>query len=243
MKRISRLSLIAGMLFVSMPAWARLEQKADGQKSHKVNIGIKGGFNSSMYFTSHLQLGDQQISSTENWYKVGYWGAVFFRFNMHKHFIQPELTYNVSKGAILFDINSAQPDAPTQNANVNTILRSFDLPIFYGYNFIKKEVYGMSFFVGPKISYVWKENSKTDFTGFYRQNLSEEFYPLQYSAVVGLGVNISKIFFDFRYEIGLHNISKSITYTSQTGNGFVTKDDVTINRHKNVLSFSVGVMF
>ena len=63
------------------------------------------------------------------------------------------------------------------------------------------------------------------------------------TSVIGLGVNIANIFFDFRYEIGLTNISKSIIYEKDT-NGIISQEKgIFINRHRNVLSFSLGVIF
>ena len=63
------------------------------------------------------------------------------------------------------------------------------------------------------------------------------------SSVIGLGVNISNIFFDFRYEIGLTNISKEIIYEKNINGEISHEKGIVINRHKNVLSFSLGVIF
>lgn len=63
------------------------------------------------------------------------------------------------------------------------------------------------------------------------------------SSVIGLGVNIANIFFDFRYEIGLTNISKSIIYKKDTDGIMSQEKGIFINRHRNVLSFSLGVIF
>ncbi len=238
--------LVTGLLAASLPLQTYatpLGGKEPEEKENRVNVGIKGGFNSSMYFASHLEIEGEVMHSIENWYKVGYWGAVFFRFNMKRHFIQPELTFSVSKGSILFNRNQNHPDSENARADINTTIRSFDLPVLYGYNFIKKDEYGMSFFIGPKLSYVWSQKSDTEFSGFTQNNISEDLYPFHYSAVLGLGVNISNIFFDFRYETGLHNISKSITYTSEVNGITATQHNLIADRHKNVLSFSLGVMF
>lgn len=238
--------LITGLLTASLPLQtyaAPSDGTATEKKEKRTNVGIKGGFNSSMYFSSHLEVEGEVMNTTENWYKVGYWGAVFFRYNMKRHFIQPELTFSVSKGSIFFNRNQNHPDSENARADINTTIRSFDLPVLYGYNFIKKDEYGMSFFIGPKLSYVWSQKSDTEFSEFTQNNISEDLYPLHYSAVLGLGVNISNIFFDFRYEIGLHNISKSITYTSKVNGITTTEHNLIADRHKNVLSFSLGVMF
>ena len=61
----------------------------------KINVGIKGGFNSSMYFTSRLELDGERMEDVQNNYKVGYFAAMFFRVHMKRHFIQPEIMYNI----------------------------------------------------------------------------------------------------------------------------------------------------
>ena len=71
----------------------------------KINVGIKGGFNSSMYFTSRLELDGERMEDVQNNYKVGYFAAMFFRVHMKRHFIQPEIMYNIYKGEIAFNKN------------------------------------------------------------------------------------------------------------------------------------------
>ena len=38
------------------------------------------------------------MEDVQNNYKVGYFAALFFRVHMKRHFIQPEIMYNVYKG-------------------------------------------------------------------------------------------------------------------------------------------------
>ena len=70
----------------------------------------------------------------------------------------------------------------------------------------------MALFIGPKLEYVGNHKTDEEFEGFGHSGIKEELRPNNISSVIGLGVNIPNIFFDFRYEIGLTNISKSITY-------------------------------
>ena len=101
----------------------------------------------------------------------------------------------------------------------------------------------MALFIGPKLEYVWKHKTSEEFEGFGYSGIKEELHPINISSVIGLGVNIANIFFDFRYEIGLTIISKSIIYEKDT-NGIISQEKgIFINRHRNVLSFSLGVIF
>ncbi len=218
--------------------------KKDGQPEEpRFNVGIKGGFNSSMYFTSRLELDGERMEDVQNNYKVGYFAALFFRIHMKRHFIQPEVMYNVYKGEIAFDKNQNKENTPPDFAKLNGTIHSLEVPLLYGYSFVKSQPYGMALFIGPKLEYVWKHKTHEEFTGFGYSDIKEELHPLNVSSVIGLGVNIANIFFDFRYEIGLTNISKSITYNKIVDGMSVREQGIVIHRHRNVLSFSLGVIF
>ena len=80
--------------------------KVDRPNTKKINFGVRAGFNSSMFMVSELKIKDVTIDEVQNNYKIGYFGALFMRINMKKHYIQPEVSYNVTICEITFD-NSA----------------------------------------------------------------------------------------------------------------------------------------
>lgn len=239
---MKKLLLLITILILSLPSLAQTNKKGL-QGEPKINVGIKGGFNSSMYFTSRLELDGERMEDLQNNYKVGYFAAIFFRVHMKRHFIQPEVMYNVYKGEIAFDKNQNKENTTPDFAKLNSTVHSLELPILYGYSFVKKRPYGMALFIGPKLEYIWKLKTKEEFTGFDYSGIEEELRPINVSSIIGLGVNIANIFFDFRYEIGLTNISKSVTYDKYIDGELVHEKGVFINRHRNVLSFSLGVIF
>ena len=113
----------------------------------RVNFGIKGGFTSSLFLVSDLVLNGTVIDEVQNNYKIGYFGALFMRINMKKHFIQPEVSYNVSKCEITFDkLGSQHPAIEPDYASVQSVLHSVDFPVLYGYNVVKKGPYGRCVF-------------------------------------------------------------------------------------------------
>ena len=61
--------------------------------------------------------------------------------------------------------------------------------------------------------------------------------------MVGLAVNVSNIFFDFRYEGVLHNMVESVSFDKRITESPYCDQDIYIKRRRNVLSFSVGVIF
>lgn len=235
------LSLI--LLTMTCTAWgqSRMTESVDRPNTRKVNFGIKAGFNSSMFIVSELKIKDVTIDEVQNNYKIGYFGALFMRINMKKHFIQPEVSYNVSKCEITFDkLGSQHPDIKPDYASVLSVLHSIDIPILYGYNVVKKGPYGMSIFAGPKLRYLWGKHNEITFRNFDQKGISEKLYPFNASIVVGVGVNISRIFFDFRYEQGLGNISKSVTYDNINSDGSTSVSNIVFKRRDSALSFSLG---
>lgn len=208
------------------------------------NVGVKAGFNSSMFFTDEISINGKELEQTQNNYKVGYFAAVFCRFNIKKHhFIQPEFSCNITQGSVSIPLTLANSELLSDNALIKKKMTTFDIPLLYGYKFVDVHPYGMAFFVGPKVTWIWERHSTTEFSGFHQQEIKERQYPFQYSGVIGLAVNVSNIFFDFRYEIGLHNSIQAMSYNTDTTESPHNEGEIRLRQRKNILSFSVGVIF
>ena len=242
MKDMKRLLPFLLVWLLSCPFWAQEGNKVFSGK--RINFGIKGGFNSSIYFIDRFRIADARVHNVQNNYKVGYSGAVFVRINFKRHFLQPELSYNVSKSEITFDRNTSKStDAEPVYAGIDATIRTIDLPVVYGYNFIQSPPYEMYFFAGPRFKYVWEQKSKMQFFNFGQGEVSERLYPFNVSAVFGVGVRISRILFDFQYDIGIFNISKDVTYTAINDAGNAETVPMTFHRRNSLLSFSFGLIF
>ena len=218
-------------------------EKTVNTKHSMVSFGVKGGFNSTMLFADVFNIGGIKVSDAQNNYKVGYFASAFMRFHLNKHFIQPEISYNINRASVYIDASTENSELIKGNALVKSRMISLDFPLLYGYKFVDKNPYGMALFIGPKIAWTWDKDTKIDYSGFYQTDINEKFKPLNYSAVFGLAVNISNIFCDFRYEIGLNNISESIEYNKQATPAPHNEKGIVFKRRRNVLSFSVGVIF
>jgi len=207
----------------------------------RVNFGIKGGFNSVLYFANKVEIGDETFNKMQTNYKVSEFVSAFMRINLKKDFLQPEIAYHVSRGDILFNKNQNSTTTTTQDiAVLSSKITSIEMPLLYGHYIVKKSNYGMTMFFGPKIKYIWKSKSNTSFNNFGYDNIKEDLYQYSVNAVLGLGVNISNLFFDFRYEQGLNNISKTISAVDkETGNPAYIK----VNRTASQLNFSLGFIF
>ena len=234
--------LLALMLLVAGSASAVSEPtnaEMVNRKHSTVSFGVKGGFNSTMLFADVFRIGGVKVSNTQNNYKVGYFASAFLRFNIKKHFIQPEISYNVNQMSVSINEKPDNTKLLQENALVKSKMFSLDFPLLYGYKFVDKHPYGMAFFVGPKVAWTWDKHTKVEYSGFYQQDIKEKLEPLNYSAIFGLAVNISNIFCDFRYEIGLNNISESIDYDHKKTPVPHNEKELVFKRRRNVLSFSV----
>lgn len=204
-----------------------------------LNFGFRAGFNSSMYLVSHFKVGDVTIDQIQNTYRIGYLASAFLRLNFLKHYLQPEISYQISSCEITFDkLGSQDPIIEPEYATIKSRIHSLEAPVLYGYNIIKKGPYGLSVFGGPKIKYLFNSHNKITFENFDQQNIHEELHPITISVTVGVAVNISNIFFDFRYEQGIRNISKTVTYDNMEQG----TSNMIFKRRDNILSFSLGII-
>lgn len=238
-----RLFVILFML-VALPGIAQQRDLKDYVGDKKVNFGVKGGFNSSMMLISHLSVDGHNISNIQNEYKIGYFASLFMRINFDRHFLQPELSYNINQCEIHFSAPKTDDliATPHQYA-ISSRISCFELPILYGYNFVKEGPYQMAVFGGPKIRYFWDKHSENQYHNFHQTSIMEEMYPLNLSMTMGIAVTISRIFFDFRYDIGLHNISKKLDYSPNNLIDVPDDEQIRFHRRYNTLSFSLGLYF
>lgn len=218
------------------------EKAASGRNEHSVNFGAKVGFTSSLFLVSGFSVNGTPIDEVQNNYKIGYFGSLFIRINFDRHFLQPEISYNVNRCNITFEKplpEDAASGTLPEEASITSSIHSIDIPVLYGYNIIKEGPYSLAVFGGPKVRYIWDKKSDVDFENFDQTNIREELRPLNLSFTIGVAVTISRVFFDFRYDMGLHNISKHVTCDDNAD----TENKISFHRRDNVLSFSFGVFF
>lgn len=230
-----------------VPGLTQEEKAKPSRYDRPVNFGAKGGFTSSLFLIKHLTVNGVSIGELQNNYKIGYFASIFMRINFGRHFLQPEVSYNVNRCDIAFDkplSEDAEADAVPTVASITSSIHSIDIPVIYGYNFIKEGPYSLAVFGGPKIRYILPHQTEITFNNFDQTNIHESLRSLNVSATVGVAVTISRIFFDFRYDIGLHNISKQIDYDiPATDADTSVSSGISFHRRDNVLSFSFGVFF
>ena len=207
-----------------------------------VNFGVKGGFSSTFYEVRDFTISGMPINDYMAKSEISSFYTFFLRTNIKRHYLQTEISYNLSNYTIEFATyqwNSlAQPYAKSA---ISTKIVGFEVPIFYGYHILKEGPYGMSFYIGPKAKFVLTDRSIHSFENSPYQQFEEHIRPINFSLMTGMAVNISRVFFDFSLEYGLHNISNGFTTIDTKDN--LSTNDLIFNRRKNVFSFSVGFMF
>lgn len=207
-----------------------------------INYGVKGGFSSTIYEVNELSVAGSPINEFIAKSEISSFYTAFARINIKRHYLQTEASYNISNYSIEFSRNQWDDTAqPHDKSIIGTKIIGLEVPFYYGYHILKEGPYGLSFYIGPKAKFVLTNYSRHTFENSPYKELEESIYPINFSLMTGLGVNISRIFFDFSFEYGLHNISKEFN-TIDTENNFST-NSLIFNRRKNVLSFSIGFMF
>lgn len=205
----------------------------------KVNFGIKGGFRSTNYIVSSLLVDGQKIEDTQKNYKLGYYGTFFARINFKRQFFQTEISYNIDRAEVVFDKGSTATNGKAM-ADVSSDVQTIGVPLMYGHYIVRNGPYALSVFLGPKLEYVLK--SDIQYNNFDQQNIHETLHPFNIAVVGGISVSISRVFFDFRYEQEMMNISKSVSYTKEGISGPI-QGDIKFHRRGSSLSFSFGVVF
>lgn len=208
---------------------------AQSRSDQLVNYGVKAGFSSTIYDIDQLTIATIPINEYTTKSEISSFFTAFARFNIKRHYVQTEVSYNISNYSIYFPTAEWNPQSgePGQSA-ISTQINGIELPLYYGYHVLKEGSYGMSFYIGPKAKFVIDEHSRYKFYNLPYDNIKENIQPINFSLMVGLGINISRVFFDFSFEYGLHNISRGITTPDDNTGGII------FDRRKNVLSFSIG---
>ena len=207
-----------------------------------LNYGVKGGFSSTIYEVNDFVVASVPITEYVAKSEISSFYTAFVRLNAQRHYLQSEISYNISHYTIEFATSQWNPSAtPYELSALSTKIVGFEVPLYYGYHILKEGPYGLSFYIGPKAKFVLTDYSVHHFENSPYDHLSESIYPINFSLMMGLSVHISRIYFDFSFEYGLHNISNGFHTTDILGTP--SDESLIFDRRKNVLSFSVGFMF
>ena len=176
-------------------------------------FGPKIGINSTASDLKKQNTSNITYSDLKSKPYIGFQGGLFFRFDLPKRFyLQPEVYFAMKGGAFAYTV---KPDAnaPIQDASQSIKLNTVDLPILFGWRLINLKSLNMRFCAGPFASYIINKSVKiteggTDVSPISSNDVIKD---VIWGAQAGVGIDILKLTFDCRYEIGFNNLSKNST--------------------------------
>lgn len=206
-----------------------------------INYGVKTGFSSTIYDVLEFCILQHPVTEFMAHSEISSFYTAFARMNLQRHYVHTECSYNISKYSISSPTKQWDTSSPNALSSIYTKIIGLEVPLYYGYHIIKDSQYGMSFYIGPKAKFVITDISSHEFNNYPFTTIIESIRPINFSLMVGMGISISPIFFDFSFEYGLHNISNYFETTDLSGQ--TTTNALVFDRRKNVLSFSIGFIF
>jgi len=198
------------------------------------NWGVRIGLNATsiMNYDANNNLGALPNSTYTN--KNGFLVATFARCNFKNIFLQPEIAWNRYNRACSFSIPIENSDIYYQASNLNIESRSVNTNFLIGYNIIKDSPYLFGVYIGPALIGTYQTKYSIDKELYTKKNIS-----LNYAGIFGFAINISKIYFDLRYELSLPNSNLNVNGIPNIPEKF---HDVRIKKTESILSFSCGMM-
>lgn len=163
----------------------------------QLSFGPKIGYNSAK-----LSLDSDEITSDlKNNFQYG----IFVRIGT-KIYIQPELYY-VTQGSIF----KTPANSTLSEFNQEVKLKTIQMPLMIGFKLINLKLFNFRIFAGPTGSLVAKtkidNKLATDFEPIKEADLKDVIWSIQ----AGVGIDITKITFDIRYNFGINNLIETIT--------------------------------
>lgn len=183
---------IAIILFITMPILAQ------GQM---FNVGLRAGINSNRFITDGDDFKDGDT-------KIGFVGGLFVRVKAGMFWFQPEAIFSHKSG--MFSYSSVNDGVDTF---INASLTNIDIPIVAGLQFGKWLRIG----TGPVVSYPFKEkvtfhsSATSSSITLDKSVFKEAAFSWQFCAAL----EVNRLVFDVRYEIGIDKMNYGIDLPNQ----------------------------
>lgn len=209
-------------------------------QSHErpLDFSARVGFNSAFPLIHSFTLDGADLPNRRVHYRVGYLAAVTLSVNFNRFFIQPSASWYRTNAEVRFSLPEAAGSSDAlSDASLEEEVNSLEVPVLIGYHIVREAPYGLNVKFGPKGIYQYR--SRYGFGGaasgfrFEGNNI-----PYAFNFVAAVGVTIGRLFLDFSYEFGLHNIRSTFTWTEP---GATTPHTLLYERRTNLLSFSLGL--
>lgn len=160
--------------------------------------------------SAKMDISSDLVSTSDAESEVGYQFGGFYRVNINKIFVQPELLFSKIKTQLLFnDYDGISGFNPLAEFEFNTI----EIPLSFGYRIGSLRLMmgpALSILVSGQRSFLNEVNKVT--SEYNRSNLTWHW---------GIGGDFQRVFIDLKYESGLSKTGESLT--NLIGRDFVPK--------------------
>ena len=204
-------------------------------KLPKSNWGIRFGLNAiSIKSYEAFKAGDILPNSSYT-NKNGYLISTFARINKDRFFFQPELAWNEYNRVCSFSLPIDNSEGYYQPSDLSIKSKALNTNFIIGHNLINDYPFLFGVYGGTSFAGTYKSNYLLEHPddSFPKTGLS-----LNLSGILGISINISKIYFDLRYEMCLPN-NIDLKGKSDFPERY---NEVKIKKTESILSFSFGVM-
>lgn len=205
------------------------------------NYGVSFSVNAPFVNERKMFVDWQEVDKPYDETKIAGSISLFGRLNINRNYIQLEVGNSFIRDESTFNTESF--GATTNNfIKADNFAITLDVPLLYGYNFIKRDKYELSLFGGPKMRYTYLNREDIENSGTTALIIKEDIHPISACCIVGMEAKISRLFIDFRYEFGITVHNKPGTYMLYENDVLTSKGTLYAKRSINLLSFSLGVI-
>lgn len=236
MRKLLLISVCCTLIFPAIRAEKRWKEE-----NKRFNFGLIAGVNAPFVNNRSILVDWKESEKPDNESGIGATVALFGRTNINRNYLQVEIGTSFFRNQTVWDLNEFYTTATSQT-NINTSVLTLDIPLLYGYNFVKRQPYELSLFAGPKMRYTYKYKESAGNFGVYTFSIDEPIHPVTACFIVGMATKISRFILDFRYEFAITVQNKPGTYQLYEGETLLYQGNIYMKRATNLLSFSLGVI-
>jgi hypothetical protein len=143
---------------------------------------------------------------------LGYQIGVFARLSILGIYVQPEVLFSNAKSEVSYSVLLEEGSTETIVAEVK--LNKIDIPVLFGKRFLR--VFRIN--AGPVFTLPLNDNISLEGLEDAFEDVTTNYKKATVGAQIGVGLDISILTIDLRYEMGLQSISDGITIGETTFN-------------------------
>ena len=205
-------------------------------QSHKINWGVRLGLNAVSITSYKAFQTDEVLTNSSFTNENGYLINGFARFNFNRIFLQPELSWNNYHRICSFSLPIENNSDYYPSVDLKIHSQAINTNLLIGYNIVHDYPFLFGVYAGASAIGTYRTDYSMDIAEpFLKKDLL-----LNYSGILGVSINISKLYFDLRYEATVPINYLNLNDIPSIPNNY---QNVLIKRTESFLSFSVGVMF